>query len=255
MLNINYLLLLLLLSTYSYFSYKKVFHNRFITKEQWNQINKFIVDPTTTFEMRNKINQVLYVYYDDWSYLKAVEFKKRHRHKCEHISINELYTYSNMGLVSAIKKYNGKSSFIKYSEIYIRGELYKAITWLHPITSVSKNERLKKQNMTDFASLYKRKKLLHSKFFGCDEWLLEKLKIKNTFCDDISYKLGYHDDYQVIWNKINTLKPFEKHLLHTKIDYFFNKKESNKEIAEKFGYSEEHIRKTIAKAMKKVIPL
>lgn len=255
MLNNKYLLLLFLLFTYSSFSYKKVFHNKYITKEQWHQLQKFIVEPTTTFEMRNKINQVLYVYYDDWSYSKAVEFKKFHRHKCHHISLNELYTYSNLGLIRAIDKYNGKSNFIKYAEIYVKGELYKAITGLHPITSLSKNERVRKTNITDISALYKRKKLLQTKFLGDDEWLLEKLKIKNTFCHDNKLDYNYNDDYQVIWNKINTLKPFEKYLLYTKLNYFFEKQVTNKDIAEKLGYSEEHIRKTIAQSIKKIIVL
>ena len=229
---------------------RKIFHNKYITPQQWIQIQKIIVNPETTYKMRNKINQVLYIYYDDWSFLKANEFKKMHKHKCHHISMNELYTYSNLGLIRAIKKYNGRSNFVKYAEIYVKGELYNAITGLHPITSVSKNERMKKHNITDIS--YK-KKLLQTRFLGDDEWLLDKLKIKNTFSEQCDYTNNkYNDDYQQLWYKINSLKPFEQYLVRSKFNYYFEKQQTNKDLAEKLGYSEEHIRKIISKAINKI---
>lgn len=256
----HHMQLLFIFSLYFFYFFfqgnsKKIFHNKYITPQQWVQIQKFIVNSETSKKMRDKINQVLYIYYDDWSFLKAKKFKELHKHKCYHISMNELYTYSNMGLIRAIKNYNGRSNFVKYAEIYVKGELYRAITGLHPITSVSKYERLKKTNITDISSIYHRQKLLQTRFLGHDEWLLEKLKIKNVFFEQEDYTKNNYDDYQQLWNKINSLKPFEKYLLRSKFNYFFEKQQTNKDLAEKFGYSEEYIRKTIAKSIKKIIYL
>ena len=231
------------------FSYQLI--NKFIQKDQWKRLQFFITHPKITFEMRNKINRILYVYYDDWAFFKAIKFKKMHKYKCRHITLDELYTYSNIGLITAIQKYNGKSNFAKYAEIYVNGQLYKAITDLHPLTSISKNQRIHKITHKTSLSLHKFKKKLQTKFIGKDEWLLEKLKIQNTFYDNNNNNIDFYD-YQEIWNKINELKPFERQIFYSKLDFFFNKKASNKTISEKMGYSEEYIRQIIVKSMKKI---
>lgn len=97
-----YLILLLfyILNCYSF----RVFKNKYLNNEQWNIIKGYIANPTTDINIRNKINKIIYNYYDDWSYYKAFNFKNFHYNKCKNIPLIELYCYSNMGLLKAIKK-------------------------------------------------------------------------------------------------------------------------------------------------------
>jgi len=49
----------------------------------------------------------------------------------------------HMGLLHAIKNYNGKSSFYRYAQIYIKGSMYKELTVNYPISQIPKKERTK----------------------------------------------------------------------------------------------------------------
>lgn len=245
------ILILLILYIYEYYS-MRTFRNKYLNLSQWNIIKRCIINPKTDVNMRNNINKIIYFYYDDWSYYKALEFKKFHNFKCNHIQTSELYLYSNKGLLKAIKNYNGKSNFTKYAEIYVNGELYKGLTELYPITIISKRDRYKKQNVSNI-ELIKRQQKMKTTFVGYDEWLYEKLKMKNNFYNYKNYWEYNYENYEEFWEKINLLTPFERYLIHSKFDYFLKIKESNNYLAKKFGYSEEYIRITIINAIKKLL--
>jgi len=227
----------------------RIFKNKYINNEQWNILKKYIINPQTNIIERNKINKIIYFYYDDWSYYKALKFKKFHYNKCKNIPLIELYSYSNVGLLKAIKNYNGKSNFIKYAEIYVNGELYKGLTDLHPISIVSRKERSKKQNISE-VNLYN-KENIKTRFIGNNDWLYENLNIKNNYYVYKNYWERDYDFYENFWEKTNLLTPFEKYLVQSKYNYFLESKETNLYIAKKLGYSEEYIRKTIKNALDK----
>ena len=230
----------------------RMFKNKYLNTNQWNFLKKHISSSTISANSRYKIDQIIYFYYDDWSYYKAISFKKFHYNKCKHISLNELYLYSNMGLVKAIKNYNGKSNFTKYAEFYINGELYKGLTELYPISNISKKERSKKQNISDIHSVRRQQKAT-TKYIGYDDWLFDKLNIKENYYSYKNYWEYNYEDYEEFWEKTNILPPFEKYLLFSKFDYFLKPKISNLNLANKFDYSEEYIRITIKHAIKKIL--
>ena len=190
----------------------------------------------------------MYYYYDDWSYYKALKFKKFHQSKCKHIPLIELYSYSSMGLLKAIEKYNGKSNFTKYAENYVNGELYKGLTELYPITTLSKKERIKKQNISDIIFLNNKKKL-KTTFVGNNERLYEKSNIKNNYYVYKNYWERNYEFYENFWEKINLLEPFEKYLIYSKYNYYLENKKSNLYLSKKIGYSEEYIRNKIKNAL------
>jgi hypothetical protein len=226
----------------------RVFKNKYLNCESWDIIKNCIINPKTDNSIRNKINNIIYYYYDDWTYYKAINFKKFHYNKCKNIPLVELYSYSNMGLLKAIKNYNGKSNFTKYAEIYVNGELYKGLTELYPISIVPKKERIKKQNISD-VKLLNNKKRLKTKLVGNDNWLYQKNNYQNNYYVYKNYWEQNYDFYENFWEKINKLEPFAKYLIYAKYDYLLESKVSNLYLAKKFGYSEEHIRKTIKNAL------
>ena len=233
MYNLIFFFLFLCFQCHSY----RIYKNRFLSIKEWDMIKNIIINTDKNSDIRKNINKIIYKYYDDWSYTKSIEFKKFHHHKCRHIPLIELYGYSNMGLLKAIENYNGKYNFTNYAKIYINGELLKGLTELHPITSISKYKRNKKQNITDI-NIYKNKKRLNTKFIGDDDWLYEKLKLKNNYYNYKNYWENNYEDYIDFWEKISLLSPFEIYLIKLKYDNCLNVKESNINISKKICYSE-----------------
>jgi hypothetical protein len=245
-----YIILFIIYIFYCYSN--KVFKNKYLNINEWKFLNKHITNPTTSIFIRNKIDHIIYYYYDDWSYYKALKFKNFHNNKCKHIPINELYLYSNTGLIKAIKKYNGKNNFKKYAEMYINGELYKGLTELYPISNISKKERSKKQNISDIDSV-NRQKNTKTIIVGYDDWLYDKLNVKNNYYIYKNYWDYNFENYEEFWEKTNLLSPFERYLIYSKFDYFFKSKISNLNLANKFDYSEEYIRIKIKNALIKML--
>ena len=206
-----------------------------LTKNQWVSINKIIQHPNTDIITRQKINKLLFFYYNDWSWSKAYKFKQQHYYKCQHIPLNELSMYSSIGLLRSIQKYKGTSEFSQYATFYIDGELYNAITNLHPITSVSKNLRKKRKKI-----FVKNPEVL---ILRNNDWLLKDLSIKR-FEQEMENKEN-HYYYKEIWNKIDQLDSFTKQILYYKFNFYFDKIRTNIEIAELLCVSDEMIRKTL----------
>jgi RNA polymerase sigma factor (sigma-70 family) len=198
--------------------------------------------------MRNKINTVLFHHYDDWSCYKAKEFKQFHKYKCMHIPLEELHMYARLGLMNAARKYKGKSLFSKYANIYIQGELYRGMTELHPLTSISVDKRKNKA------------KQIPTYFVGNREWVLNKayrdikydtLHIKydtlHIKYDTLHIKYDTLHKIQIddFYNAIQPLDASTQRMIRYKFDYQWNQIRTNKQVAELMVCSEEHVRKTI----------
>ena len=207
----------------------------YLTKNQWISIKKIIQHPKIDIETREKINKLLFIYYNDWSLKKAYQFKKLHYHKCKHIPLSELSEYSSIGLLQSIQNYKGTSEFTYYATFYINGELYNAITNLHPITSISKKlRRMKKEIFVKNPEVF----ILRNR-----EWLLKNLSIKRF--DEEKEQLDNYFYYKEVWNKIDNLDPFTKQILRYKFNFYFDKIRSNNEVSELLCVSDETIRKTL----------
>ena len=205
---------------------------KFLTKNQWKNINIIIKNKNTPIIMRKKVNQILYTYYKDYALFKANEFKKFHRYKCEHISSEDLYINAYKGLINAIKNYNGNSYFLNYINIYILSELYITMTQLYPISTIPKKIRIIKKK-----SYLKKKKVY---YLGQDD-------IASTNYNNIDY--NEYNEYMELWKIINmsTLNPKVKKMIHYKYNFYFDKIRSNGEVAELMCFSEEHVRIELSK--------
>lgn len=216
-----------------------------LNREQMNSIVHLIKNKELNSIQREKINTILFLSYEKWSVQKAKDFKKFHSYKCRNIDINDLIVSGRLGLFKSIKKYNGNTSFIYFSEIYIKSELFRTLTNYFSISYISKKERIKNKSNFTKLELYRYKKLLEPSWVGySDYWRFDKLK-DNT--ETIIDNLENQESNKRIWEKINTLDSSLKKIIHLKYDYDFNKIRSNKEIGELMAYSEENIRLKIKK--------
>jgi RNA polymerase sigma factor (sigma-70 family) len=240
-----------------------------ITPMQWKSIRFLLTHANTSASMTNQIKTKIFYRYSGWALYQAIQFKKFHKHKTRNIALKDLTMYSQIGLYKAVKKYHGKYPFHPHVNIYIQGELFKGLTDLHPITSVSKKERryslkkkieevrLKNGTISDFEKqkcVYKRN--MDSRFVGKEEeWMFDKLGRNGGYESNlIGYEMyEYQQIWQQIWQKIETLEPMKKRIFHLKYSYDFDKIRTNREIGTLMGCSEEYIRVLLKRNVVKLI--
>lgn len=213
---------------------------------QWKQINTILTHPKITPIMRHKINQLIYSKYETWAIHKAYVFKRTHRYNSRNINIQDFILYSLEGLQKATTKYNGKSSFHTYADIYVNGQLYVGLTGLQSITNIPKQIRKQKEK-TNYP-IYKKK--LNTQFVGYDDyWIFDKVREKKE--KDKEDEEERKEFIQSFWNEINsnTTNPFTRRIFHYKYNYYLDKIGSNKEISIQMSCSEETVRQHLKTSM------
>ena len=224
-----------------------------LTSYQMSSINNLIKNKNLNSEQRNIINKILYLSYEKWAIKKSIEFKKLHRFKCKNICTDELVLSGKFGLFKSIKNYNGNSPFIYFSEIYIKGELFKTLTNSFSLSPLPKNIRVKsKKNFSD-NQIIKYKKLLTTKLINySDNWQFDKIYNKKDTEIESLDKIIKIESNNEMWIKINKLDSFSKRIICLKYDYEFNIIRNNKHISELMCCSEENVRKKLVKSIKKL---
>ena len=214
-----------------------IYVNSYLTTNQWTIINRILVNPTHTLIQKQYINALIYEHYEIWSINQALKFKQLHAYKCKSIPKSEINMYAKMGLYKAIINYNPNRlkniSFAMYALIYIRSELYKCITELHPITNISKYIRKKSHKSRNNETI------IQATLSTC---MLDKYS-KQTYKEKHEYI-----SYKELWEKIDHDIPVSETIKRTiklKFTYDFEKQRSNKEISDILGCSEETVRKQI----------
>jgi RNA polymerase sigma factor (sigma-70 family) len=228
------------------FSIRLYVTSLYLNKSTFKLLNKIFKNPLFN---RDKSEKILYKYFEKWAVNKAYEFKKFHKYKCSNIFIEDLIIASKIGLFKSVKKYNGKSSFTNYANIYIKSELLKILTSHFSLSTLSKSYRTKsKINMSnDDIILYK--KLLNTKIiYSNDIWQLEKMHYNNNYNNNILNNINNNFKLEEIINIINSsLTPFLKRIFYLKYSIDFKPVRSNRHVAELMCCSEEYIRKSLIK--------
>jgi RNA polymerase sigma factor (sigma-70 family) len=213
-----------------------------------NSIVNLIKKQSLNLEQREKINKILYLSYEKWAIKKALDFKKFHNFKCTNINKQDLILSSKMGLFKSINKYNGNSSFIYFSEIYIKSELFKTLTNHFSLSIIPKNIRNKSKKDFSNQELLEYNKLLQPTYISHqNNWQFNKIFGLKTeeFSDKFLKDEAKLELIKKVWKIVDELKPFKKKIFYLKYDFELNKIKSNKQIAELMCCSEEHIRKNI----------
>ena len=229
------------------FSTKSYVSPLYLNKSTFEILNKIFKNPLCD---RDKSEKILYKYFEKWAISKAYEFKKLHKYKCSNIFIEDLIIGSKIGLLKSVRKYNGKSPFPNYANIYIKSELLKILTSHFSLSPLPKSYRIKsKTNMSDNDKIIY-KKLLNTKIINGDYiWQLEKMNY-NKYNDDMLTNINNKYKLEEIINKINaSLTPFLKRIFYLKYNTDFKPIRSNKQVATLMCCSEECIRKNLKKIL------
>ena len=215
--------------------------NNYLSKPQWAKINSLIKKTDMPFYVRNKINNILYTYYEKWALKKAKEFKSFHKHKCMNIKLNELELYSKFGLHKATLNYKGNSSFVNYAEKYILGELYNGLTKLHALTILPESYRKKNiANKKDVKNIPMN--VMNTQFVSFDNYWIFDNYYKHSENEHLNNIIMY-DEQNILVDYIHSkLDTFSKRVFYYKYDMNFKSIRSNKVIAELMCCSEEKIR-------------
>ena len=206
--------------------------NGVLNRAQWKYIERCLQHPQITPELRRQIDNTIFFHYLPLAYGECASFIKFHRFKSKLVRKDDLAHYSIIGLYHATRKYDGYHGFTKFARLYIKGSLYKGLTKHYPISKENANERRKKQNTS---------------YDGYDsiDWTM------NAYLGKANYNINSQidslnmEDYKMLWKKINEQSEFIKMLMHEKFDTEFNVVQSNREIGNKLGYSEEWMRRNI----------
>ena len=221
---------------------------KILSKAQWREIHTILLHPAITPMMRKKLNSIIYNSFEIWAIKKAYEFKKFHGYKCRGITGHELSIYACKGLLEATARYdpyhvyNSTWPFLTFANMYVRSNLYKGLTDLHPLSKIPKSERIKRKHERYTETT---KRALNTKFVGMDDWLFEK----NNMEGYDPHPIFVRDEYVHFWNAINQLPPSLRKIMHLKYSFEFDQIRTNRHIAELMAFSEEHVRFQIKQAL------
>jgi len=211
---------------------------------QWKEINSILTNPDYhTISQKQHVQTIIYNHYEIWANSQALKFKQLHQYKCKHISKEEIKLYAKIGLHKAIVNYNPLKlkniSFASYALIHIKGEIYKCITELHPITPFSKSERRKghKYRQHNTSHIHIPAISTNENKYILDDYTNKKYQFQQSFVS-----------YDELWNQINydlSISNKIKRIIRLKFSYEFDQIRSNKQISELEGCSEETIRQSV----------
>ncbi len=201
------------------------------------ELNYFGLFPETNHDgdiIRN-IPSLLYVTHEKWAKKKAIEFKCLHCHKCRDLSLDDLEFSSKIGLMKSANRYNGRTSFTRFSEIYIKSELLRTLTTHLSITAcVSPKERMKSKNANDT----NHQQTTHPIIIRHDRHTVSAI-----FQPQV--EIQNKEFYRSVWELVDTFDAFIKYIIRTKYDYEFKVRKTNRQIAEMIDCSEETVRKSV----------
>jgi RNA polymerase sigma factor (sigma-70 family) len=198
--------------------------------------------------MKKQVHYWIYSAYEPWAIKQAYDFKKRHPFKSRSINIDDYILSSKIGLYKSIKNYQGTSPFVRYSEIYIRGELYHCLTDFHLLTNVPKNLRKKhKESLTPQERKKYKNQLRTTLVEYKDYWKFDKCYHTQQDRTPLTHFFQKMKDAELA-NQIKDSLPVEpaiQQVFYRKFNTDFVSIKSNRVIAEQMGYSEEWVREKV----------
>jgi DNA-directed RNA polymerase sigma subunit (sigma70/sigma32) len=211
-----------------------------------NIITNLIKNDKLDVYQRSKIDTILYNAYEKWAIKKAKDFKKFHKYKCTNIDINDLILSSKFGLFKSIKKYNGKSYFLYFSDIYVKSELLKTLTEHYTFSGIPKYLRTKSKEEFPEKQLMMYKENLKPNFVSySNKWVFDmySYKYEDSYSSDkLIHKYHIDEIKNKIWKKVSNLTFIKSQIFYLRYNYDFQVLRTYKNISKIMNLSEETIR-------------
>lgn len=214
-----------------------------LSSHQMNIITNLIKNEILDVYQRSKIDTILYNAYEKWAVKKAKDFKKFHKYKCRNIDVNDLVLSSKFGLLKSIKKYNGKSHFLYFSDIYVKSELLKTLTEYHTFSGLPKYLRTKSKKEFSENQLIAYKENLKPNFVSySNKWVFDMYSYEENPLDKLIHEYQINEIKNKIWEKVSKLTFIKKTIFSLRYDYDFQVLRTYKNISKIMNLSEETIR-------------
>jgi len=208
-------------------------HGIHLSPQQMYSARGLLLHPQLTPAQRMHVQNLLYRSHEKWSVKKAKEFKQFHKYKCGDISLDELILSGKMGLFKSSRKYDGRTGFTRFAEIYVKSELIRTMTTRLSFTSgISRTARMARKNPTNVTRVLKQIDDLVETLQAVDRRPLLRIQAEEYYAN--------------IWAKINQFDDaFTKRVFWLKYTHEFKTQRSNREVAELMCCSEEFVRLTL----------
>jgi RNA polymerase sigma factor (sigma-70 family) len=207
------------------------------------------------------IQNLLYITHEKWAKKQALDFKLLHCYKCRDLSLEDLVFSGKIGLMKSAAKYNGKTTFAGFSEIYVKSELLRTLTAHLSITScVSSKERMRSSSCIADAFgrdacpvifrqyIPRLNPLRISPSTGETEGEYTRTNRPKYIVSAIfppEVEIQHKEFYGGVWDFVDTFDPLTKYVIRSKYYAEFKVRKSNTEIAEMMSCSEETVRKAV----------
>jgi len=109
--------------------------SKYLTPVQWKHINIILTNNSSSFELKQKIKNVIYNYHEEWAFSKVYYIQKKYYYLCQDFQLDELKLYAYIGLRKAIINYDSNKiyNFPNYASKYVYNEIFDGISKLLPI--------------------------------------------------------------------------------------------------------------------------
>jgi len=208
--------------------------NSYLTFNQWNIIKKFKQNSQTPEYITRKIDKIIFSnYYNKTTYEAYLFRKKNWKHfNYKKINYKEIESYACMGLIKAIKNYNGKYNFYNFAKIYIHSELLKSVSELtNP--SILPHQYKSQYKYRNITSIYK------IQYCGSDDWIFDKFSKENNVQEFNKEKMI---------DIVNQLNPDVRRTFYLRHGYNFDSEMPIYKVSELMCWSQETTRLKLLKA-------
>jgi hypothetical protein len=114
--------------------------SKYLTAVQWKHINIILTNNSSSYELKKKVKNIIYSYYEDWAFSNVHHIKKKYYYMSQDIELDELKLYAYIGLRKAIINYdincinnNTIHNFPNYAYKYVHNEIVNGISELLPM--------------------------------------------------------------------------------------------------------------------------
>jgi len=119
--------------------------DNYLSTIEWKNINYILNHNDSTPELRDKVKNIIYNYYENWAFSMVNLIKNKHWEKCGAIQLDELKLYAYIGLRKALINYDSTkyNQFTNYAIKYVYSEIFSGIYELTPIYASDENYKYK----------------------------------------------------------------------------------------------------------------
>ena len=196
---------------------------------QLNSISRLIQHPGLPAAEKAVVQRVLYTHYESWAIHQSYLFSRTcPQHVLNSVGRPTLTLSAQIGLHKSTRNYDGRAPFAHYAKFYVRGELCRSIRCYYA-------NQLNTTYNTVGDTL--------------EDYEFENAKSAVPSPDSV---VSRKEMFRNWWASVGEQPEIVQRMLSLKYDPWFQVQRSNAEVAALIGYSEEHVRRTMADVLRKI---